>query len=193
MARSSTASTGPASSTGSPMTLMMRPSMPGPTGTEIGAPVSKTSWPRTRPSVESMAMQRTVFSPRCWATSSTRRLPTLSVSSAFRMAGRWSSNCTSTTAPMTWRTLPAAPTRLAATLAAEAAALAGAAAFFAGAAAFAAAAGAFAAFGADASLAAVFGVAAFAIVFALFVYPLFTPPRSLGPRLRAPRAPRRPK
>ena len=34
-----------------------------------------TSWPRTRPSVESMAMVRTVFSPRCWATSSTRRLP----------------------------------------------------------------------------------------------------------------------
>ena len=35
---------------------------------------------------------RTVFSPRCWATSSTRRTPPLSVSSAFRIAGRWSSN-----------------------------------------------------------------------------------------------------
>ena len=40
MARISMPSTGPSSSTGSPMTLMMRPSMPGPTGTEIGAPVS---------------------------------------------------------------------------------------------------------------------------------------------------------
>jgi hypothetical protein len=33
------------------------------------APVSITGWPRTRPSVVSMAMVRTVFSPRCWATS----------------------------------------------------------------------------------------------------------------------------
>ena len=40
---------GPASSTGSPMTFMMRPSVPSPTGTEIGAPVSVTSCPRTRP------------------------------------------------------------------------------------------------------------------------------------------------
>ena len=44
--------TGPASSIGSPMTLMMRPSRPGPTGTAIGRPVSVTSWPRTRPSVD---------------------------------------------------------------------------------------------------------------------------------------------
>ena len=65
---------GPASSIGSPITFMMRPSVPGPTGTRIGAPVSITSWPRTRPSVVSMAMVRTVFSPRCWATSSTSRL-----------------------------------------------------------------------------------------------------------------------
>ena len=36
-------SIGPASSTGSPMTLMMRPSVSSPTGTEIGAPVSVTS------------------------------------------------------------------------------------------------------------------------------------------------------
>ena len=33
-------------------------------------------------------------------------LPLLSVVSAFRISGRWSSNCTSTTAPMTWVTLP---------------------------------------------------------------------------------------
>src|SRR6266849_3393820 len=48
-----------------------------------------------------MAMVRTVDSPRCCATSSTRRLPPFWVSSAFRMAGRCPSNCTSTTAPMT--------------------------------------------------------------------------------------------
>ena len=35
--------TGPRSSIGSPMTLMIRPSVSGPTGTEIGAPVSVTS------------------------------------------------------------------------------------------------------------------------------------------------------
>src|SRR6202051_2352663 len=46
-------------------------------------------------------MVRTVDSPRCWATSSTRRLPPFCVSSAFRIAGRCPSNCTSTTAPMT--------------------------------------------------------------------------------------------
>ena len=42
------------------MTFMMRPSVSSPTGTVIGAPVSVTSWPRTRPSVASMAMVRTV-------------------------------------------------------------------------------------------------------------------------------------
>src|SRR5665213_1058008 len=92
---------GPASSTGSPITFMMRPSVPTPTGTMIGLPVSPTSWPRAKPSAVSIAMVRTVYSPRCWATSSTRRLPPFCVSSAFRMAGRWPSNCTSTTAPMT--------------------------------------------------------------------------------------------
>src|SRR3954466_15955885 len=97
----SSAFTGPSSSTGSPITLMMRPSVPAPTGTRIGAPVSVTAWPRTRPSVVSIAIVRTVDSPRCWATSSTRRLPLLVVSMAFRMAGRCPSNCTSTTAPMT--------------------------------------------------------------------------------------------
>src|SRR5262245_6449236 len=106
MARRSLCGIGPASSTGSPMTLMMRPSVPSPTGTAIARPVSDTSWPRTRPSVESMAMVRTEFSPRCCATSSTRRLPRFCVSSALRIAGRWPSNCTSTTAPITWRTRP---------------------------------------------------------------------------------------
>ena len=65
---------GPASSTGSPMTFMMRPSVPSPTGTVIGAPVSFTFWPRTRPSVTSIATVRTVDSPRCCATSSTEPL-----------------------------------------------------------------------------------------------------------------------
>src|SRR5262249_43992009 len=97
---------GPASSTGSPITFMMRPSVPSPTGTSIGSPVSVTSWPRTRPSVASIAIVRTVDSPRCCATSSTRRLLPFLVSSELRIAGRWPSNCTSTTAPMTWVTRP---------------------------------------------------------------------------------------
>jgi hypothetical protein len=59
-----------------------------------------------RPSVASIAIVRTVFSPRCWATSSTSRLPLLSVSSAVRIAGRSLSNATSTTAPMTWAMVP---------------------------------------------------------------------------------------
>src|ERR1700761_9132860 len=53
-----------------------------------------------------MAMARTVFSPRCWATSSTRRKGSpvrwsvLVVSRALWIAGRCPSNSTSTTAPM---------------------------------------------------------------------------------------------
>src|ERR1700759_800770 len=104
--RVSVALIGPASSTGSPMTFMMRPSVPSPTGTAIGRPVSVTSWPRTRPSVASIAIVRTVDSPRCWATSSTRRLLPFLVSSELRIAGKWPSNCTSTTAPMAWVTRP---------------------------------------------------------------------------------------
>src|SRR5262249_24143059 len=106
MARLPSALIGPASSFGSPMTFMMRPSVPSPTGPSIGWPVSVTSWPRTRPSVISIAMVRTVDSPRCCATSSTRRLLPFLVSSALRIAGRWPSNCTSTTAPVTWVTRP---------------------------------------------------------------------------------------
>src|SRR6266550_241844 len=97
---------GPASSTGSPITFMMRPSVPSPTGTAIAWPVSTTSLPRTRPSVESIATVRTVDSPRCCATSRISRLPLLSVSSALRISGNGPSNCTSTTAPMTWATRP---------------------------------------------------------------------------------------
>src|SRR5579872_5634345 len=110
MARRPSIWTGPASSTGSPITFMMRPSVPSPTGTVIGPPVSVTSWPRTRPSEMSMAMQRTVSSPSCWATSRTRRWPLLSVSSALRIGGRFTllSNFTSTTAPITWVMRPVA-------------------------------------------------------------------------------------
>ena len=108
MARRALASMGPASSTGSPITFMMRPSVSMPTGTVIGAPVSETAWPRTRPSVESMAMVRTVFSPRCCATSRTRRLPPFMVSRALRISGRSPSKATSTTAPVTWVMRPVA-------------------------------------------------------------------------------------
>ena len=55
--------TGPLSSMGSPITLMIRPSVSGPTGMLMGEPVSTHTWPRTRPSVPSIAMVRTVLSP----------------------------------------------------------------------------------------------------------------------------------
>src|SRR5579862_2744123 len=100
------ASTGPRSSTGSPMTLMMRPNVAWPTGIVIGAPVSDTSWPRVIPSVESMAMVRTSFSPRCCATSNTSDLPAFCVRRADRMVGRSESKWTSTTAPITCVTVP---------------------------------------------------------------------------------------
>ncbi len=58
-----------------------------------------------------------VFSPRCWATSRIRRVPWLSVASAFRMAGSWPSKCTSTTAPVTWVTRPVTPLTLVVSLA----------------------------------------------------------------------------
>ena len=48
---------------------MMRPSVPGPTGTEIGAPVLFTFMPRRSPSEEPSAMQRTTPSPSCCSTS----------------------------------------------------------------------------------------------------------------------------
>src|SRR4051812_44554706 len=68
--RSST-SMSPAWSMGSPSRLKMRPSVTSPTGTVIGPPVSTTSIPRARPSVESMATARTRSSPRCCCTSQT--------------------------------------------------------------------------------------------------------------------------
>ena len=55
----------------SPRTLKTRPKVSFPTGTEIGRPVSKTSIPRVKPSVDSMAMVRTTPSPSSKATSRT--------------------------------------------------------------------------------------------------------------------------
>ena len=106
------ASTGPASSTGLPITLRMRPRTPRPTGTEIGTPVFVTGMPRTRPSVVSIATQRTVCSPRCWATSTVRLSASSLIAgldrvSAVLISGRSAaSNATSTTGPMTWTILP---------------------------------------------------------------------------------------
>ncbi len=69
-------------------------------------PVSTTSAPRISPSVLSMAMVRTVRSPRCCATSSTSLPAGVSVVSAFWMLGSSAGNCTSTTAPRTCVTVP---------------------------------------------------------------------------------------
>ncbi len=66
-------------SIGSPRTLKIRPRVFSPTGTVMGAPVATASIPLTRPSVEPMAIQRTVSSPRCWDTSATSFLPSFMV------------------------------------------------------------------------------------------------------------------
>ena len=57
---------------------MMRPSVPLPTGTEIGLPVALTVRPRFKPSDTPMAIVRTTPSPSCCCTSSVR-----STSSSF--------------------------------------------------------------------------------------------------------------
>ena len=51
---------------------MMRPSVPTPTGTVIGAPVDLTPSPRFRPSEAPIAIVRTMPSPSCCCTSSVR-------------------------------------------------------------------------------------------------------------------------
>ena len=50
---------------------MTRPSVCGPTGTEIGTPRSMARMPRCMPSVGFIAIVRTRFSPRCCSTSAT--------------------------------------------------------------------------------------------------------------------------
>lgn len=99
-------SIGPLSSIGSPITFIILPNVSGPTGILIGAPVSLTYWPLTRPSVESIAIVLTLESPKCCATSRTNLWSTPSTSSAFNIGGIYPSNCTSTTAPITCEIWP---------------------------------------------------------------------------------------
>src|SRR5579859_3344474 len=96
------------SSMGAPMTLNMRPSVSTPTGTEIGAPVATASSPRRKPSVASMAMQRTTLSPIAPSTSSTTVRPSPTLTSSASNSSGWSPGwkATSTTAPITWLTCP---------------------------------------------------------------------------------------
>ena len=82
------------------MTFIILPKVSGPTGTLIGAPVSVTSSPLLRPSVESIAMVLTLDSPKCWATSKTNLFPAFLHSSAVKISGNSPSKLTSTTAPM---------------------------------------------------------------------------------------------
>src|SRR6185295_9908167 len=90
----------------------MRPRVALPTGTWMGAPVLVTGTPRARPSVVSMAMQRTVFSPRCCATSMTRLSLSLEMVELVNLSAVYTSgrppggNSTSTTGPRTWVTRP---------------------------------------------------------------------------------------
>src|SRR5918998_595858 len=82
-----------------------------PTGTEIAEPVSRTSAPRTRPSVGCIEMVRTTLSPRCWATSRVSVLPrSARVTSTCRALNRSGiasrGNSTSTTGPVTRTTRP---------------------------------------------------------------------------------------
>src|SRR5215469_5418679 len=88
------------------MTLRMRPRVSGPTGIVIGSPVSVAWVPRTNPSVVSIAIVRTTFSPTCCATSRTSFSPDRSTCSALRIAGNSPSKWTSTTGPTTWVIVP---------------------------------------------------------------------------------------
>src|SRR5210317_642838 len=95
----------------SPRTLNTLPLVASPTGTVMGPPVSRTSWPRTRPSVGFRAIARTRSSPKCWATSRVKTLVSppmvMSVCSALYIAGSASwGNSTSTTGPVTRATRP---------------------------------------------------------------------------------------
>ena len=92
---------GPASSTGSPMTFMMRPSVSSPTGMVIVAPVSTTSWPRTRPSVEVHGDgAHRVLAEMLRDLEDEAHIAILRLE-RVQDAGRSASNCTSTTAPVT--------------------------------------------------------------------------------------------
>ena len=87
----------------SPMTLKRRPLTWSPVGIVIGCPRLTTSIPRLRPSVESMAMVRMVFSPMSCCTSVMSLSPLSRViSKASNRFGRFfpSSKATSMTGPM---------------------------------------------------------------------------------------------
>src|SRR5579863_2276390 len=103
--RYSLASTGPRLSCGLPSTSMMRPSVPWPTGTEIGAPVACTASPRFRPSEAPMAIVRTTPSPSCCWTSSVRST-SLSFKASYTCGIDSRGNSTSMTAPMIWVIFP---------------------------------------------------------------------------------------
>ena len=87
----------------SPITFSRRPRALSPLGIMIGAPVLTTSMPRFRPSVDSMAMHLTVFSPMCCSHSITSLAPLSRViSRASYISGSSPSvvsNATSTTGP----------------------------------------------------------------------------------------------
>ena len=96
---------GPLLSIGSPKTFIIRPRVPFPTGTLIGAPVFLTSRPLFNPSVVPMAIVLTIPSPICCCTS--RVKPPSSTKRASYMFGIESrENCTSITAPIISTTLP---------------------------------------------------------------------------------------
>src|SRR4051794_21246167 len=94
------------SSTGSPSTFQMRPSVWSPTGTEIGRPVSVTSMPRASPSVLSIATARTRSSPRCCCTSATSWPPSRSIVTAWLISGSCPGKTASITTPLISTILP---------------------------------------------------------------------------------------
>ena len=85
---------------------MMRPSSPAPTGTEIGAPVSVTSWPRTRPSLVSMATVRTVDFAEMLGDFEHQAVALVRGLQRVEDRRQMVVECTSTTAPMTWVMCP---------------------------------------------------------------------------------------
>ena len=73
---------GSPSSIGSPITLNNLPRESFPTGTETGAPVSRTSTPLDKPSVGPRARHLAQELPTCCSTSKTNLSPSFSSSSA---------------------------------------------------------------------------------------------------------------
>ena len=86
------ASIGPLSSIGSPMTFIILPNVSSPTGIVIGPFVSITYYPLTKPSVESIAIVRTLESPKCWDTSNINLTLSFSTFKAFKIGGKAPSN-----------------------------------------------------------------------------------------------------